>query len=660
MPKLLVVFALFCELVVSEGRGFSSATPSPFHHRNLSVTADPLPLGHSCPSRFTGESDDPLSTNITAVCPLGFYCHSQDKCKCLSIPHEIAVCEDKPQLRFAVLDCKCATYDPSDGYAVIGPCVYNCESQQTANKSRGKDLKDLVYHIFPTDNSSLNDYMCGPFNRTGTLCGDCKPGQYPLAYSFNLTCIPCPDRDVKWNWLKYIAAAYGPLTFFCLVVLFFKINTVSSHLFPVIFYSQWMSTPALIRIVYLAVQYRPKTFMGTKILLCIYGIWNLDFFRPYYSSFCLGIGVLPTIAIEYAIGVYPLVFIALTYLLILAHDRQYRIVMLLFRPFQILFGIFKRNWNIRTSVLDAFSTFYFLSQNKILSVTFDLLAPMRVYHLYPHHHNYTFGLYYAGHVQYFGSDHLPYAILALILLLVFCVLPYTVLTFYPFRFFQKLINLLPFRWYILHTFVDTFQGCYKDGTQGTRDCRWFAGLYLSIRLVLYVVYSLTLGAIFFPLCAIILLLLIILVIIVQPYKPQKASHAKINAVFFTLYTMIYLCFCGGDMAGTKSPQFIAVFYTLAVLVALIPLICMLVFFCYWVYTTCKSARQMVAALRRGYTVMGGEQQSEEFCDRVVNPHNYPVLPNTAGHGGASRPQGRLAVEHSRSKFSPLRDCSVHD
>ena len=42
----------------------------------------------------------------------------------------------------------------------------------------------------------------------------------------------------------------------------------------------------------------------------------------------------------------------------------------------------------------------------------------------------------------------------------------------------------------LHAFMDAFQGCYKDGTNGTRDCRYFAGLQLVLRLLFPVIFSL--------------------------------------------------------------------------------------------------------------------------------------------------------------------------
>ena len=57
------------------------------------------------------------------------------------------------------------------------------------------------------------------------------------------------------------------------------------------------------------------------------------------------------------------------------------------------------------------------------------------------------------------------------------------LLFYPMKWFQKCLNCLRLSHVALHTFVDSFAGCYKDGTEpGTRDCRYFAALYLLVLL----------------------------------------------------------------------------------------------------------------------------------------------------------------------------------
>jgi len=46
-------------------------------------------------------------------------------------------------------------------------------------------------------------------------------------------------------------------------------------------------------------------------------------------------------------------------------------------------------------------------------------------------------------------------------------------------------------------FTDTFQGAYKNETNGTRDCRWFAVIYPSTRILSYIIkilYALTLSS----------------------------------------------------------------------------------------------------------------------------------------------------------------------
>ena len=123
-----------------------------------------------------------------------------------------------------------------------------------------------------------------------------------------------------------------------------------------------------------------------------------------------------------------------------------------------------------------------ISNVKFLSVSFNLLIPVSVYELHRDHYNYSLGLYYAADLEYFGSENLPYGILAIIMCLFFVILPVTTLAFYPFSFFQRFLNLFSVRWYILHTFMDAFQGCYKDGTEpGTRDCQWFYfGVFFSV------------------------------------------------------------------------------------------------------------------------------------------------------------------------------------
>ena len=130
------------------------------------------------------------------------------------------------------------------------------------------------------------------------------------------------------------------------------------------------------------------------------------------------------------------------------------------------------------------ATFILLLYNKILSVSFDLLVFTRPFNstgkitgIY---------LYNDATVVYFGKQHLPYGIMAILFFLVFNILPFLLLLFYPMKCFQSCLNQLKLSHIILHTFVESFMGYYKDGTEpGTKDCRYFAAMFLLLRISFY-------------------------------------------------------------------------------------------------------------------------------------------------------------------------------
>ncbi len=512
----------------------------------------------------------------------------------------------------------CATYNMARNTTEIGACIF-----------RNKYYKYLhyeAYYSLPKKASELTEAICGEVNRTGTLCGRCLPDHYPLAYSFNMTCVPCPHPH--WNWLWYIMAAYLPLTLFYFIILFFKINAVSSHLFAVVYYCQMLSLPAVLRNIMTRIMLRanPDYLMAGKIIVSIYGIWNLDFFRAFYSDLCLGIGVLPTLALDYAIAVYPLLLMVVSYLLITLYDRNYRVVTAMWSPFQRLFSLFRRNWNIRTSVIDSYATFFLLSYVKFLSVSFDLLAPTRVYRLYEDRYNHTWALYYAGHLEYFGKEHLPYGVLAIVVLCFFVILPALTIAFYPFKFFQKFLSLFPVRWFFLRTLMDTFQGCYKDGTApGTRDCRWFPSVFFAVRLILLLVYFGGDYTMFIVLSTLTLTLHSTLVVMVQPFKPALAHFTLINVVFLQFMVLQLVLNVVMVLAATLSDPYLHVLYTFMAILACIPLLYATISISHWVYKHRKfswEVRRRLGAWRRGYARLP-EPSEAALPDRIENPENYP-------------------------------------
>ena len=85
--------------------------------------------------------------------------------------------------------------------------------------------------------------------------------------------------------------------------------------------------------------------------------------------------------LDMAVGVYPLLLMIPTYFLIGLYDRNFRPTIVLWKPFKAILKLFRRGIEERTSLIDAFSTFFLLSNIKLLLSSFDLLVPVMVYQL---------------------------------------------------------------------------------------------------------------------------------------------------------------------------------------------------------------------------------------------------------------------------------------
>ena len=175
---------------------------------------------------------------------------TEKKCECVkNLFKGIIKCDNKSSTA-SVLDCYCATIDDETNKAVAGSCFYNYENND-------KVLHDVLYH-------NISDDVCEDFNRTGTLCGKCINGTYPLAYSFDLKCVTCDDDRANWAW--FIVVATVPSTIFFLVVIIFKINLTSSYLHGFVLFSQGISFLANMRIILRADSYLKGSLSGIYYL----------------------------------------------------------------------------------------------------------------------------------------------------------------------------------------------------------------------------------------------------------------------------------------------------------------------------------------------------------------------------------------------------------
>ena len=80
--------------------------------------------------------------------------------------------------------------------------------------------------------------------------------------------------------------------------------------------------------------------------------------------------------------------------------------------------------------------------------------------------------------------------------------------------------------------MESFQGSFRNETDGTTDCRWFASSYLLfLRIICTMLVSVFKGAYFFPTASVLLIAAATGVYMIQPYKKSTHNTFKSTVIF---------------------------------------------------------------------------------------------------------------------------------
>ena len=145
-----------------------------------------------------------MSNNSACFCQTGLFL-KDGHCRCGVYPYNTIYMYCNGTHSF-LLSRYCATFDDKNQLLSIGSCLHTPDP-------RGQNYTAEYYHLLK-GHCLTNNSICQHLKRTGTLCGRCLPDHYPLAYSYNSNCVRC--SHARWNWVRYITAAYLPLTLFYL------------------------------------------------------------------------------------------------------------------------------------------------------------------------------------------------------------------------------------------------------------------------------------------------------------------------------------------------------------------------------------------------------------------------------------------------------------
>jgi len=133
--------------------------------------------------------------------------------------------------------------------------------------------------------------------------------------------------------------------------------------------------------------------------------------------------------------------------------------------------------------------------------------------------------YWDATVELYGKDQIATTAAILIVPLCFTVFSVVLLIVYSTKCFQKCFGHCHWRrQQAVHTFMSAFNGYYKDESEGTRDCRYFAAVDLVITIIPPLIYATTQNAMFLSLTLFFVIILAILTVVMNPYKKQYAWY----------------------------------------------------------------------------------------------------------------------------------------
>ena len=457
------------------------------------------------------------------TCPTWLFRSEEDWCSCGSSLVNVVTCNNETG-DVGILGSFCLTSygtRPDQTNPVVGSCLYAQNHGTPTEGGAG------LYVTVARNISEQDEQLCGYLNRKGRLCGACKSDYFVSAYSYDLKCYRC-RTGLAGNILAYVTVAYVPQTLFLVVVVLFRISFTSPRYTMAILICQIYAIPESQRVIY---QYTRNSHFVVpfKLISTLYGIWNLDFFRALIPPICLPLDTVQVIAIDYLTALYPLLLLVCFYALVTAHDRGCWLIMKLWRPFLLRIARTRRQWNVKNSIIDAFAAFILLSFMKFVYTSIDLLISTSVVDMHGSRIGYVH--YYDATIDFFGPRHKPYAITAIGVLVLSLLFPLSLLL-YPMNRFQRLLNRCRLNSPALRTFMECFQGNYRDRTDGGLDCRYFSAVYPLLRLAGSSIYASTRNNVFFPAISLTFIAITATVVMLRPYKKQYDKYNNLDALLW--------------------------------------------------------------------------------------------------------------------------------
>lgn len=582
-----------------------------------------------------------LSTSVQALftdCPPGFV-YQEQKQKCL--------CSAATQTQQYMGITRC---DTENFHGLLNKRYWaGCDTNSTlltatcpAGYCRYDDDISNPLYILPKSCQELDEYLCGPRQRKGRLCGECANNYTVFFHSEQYNCREC--RLHYLGWLFYILSELLPVTVVFLTVVFLNVHITAGLWNSIILYAQiidFVGTRS-----FQSSELSKGLSTLTSIYRLIYGSFNLDFFKYENTlSFCLweGATVMDVLVFRYLTAAYAILLLLI--LLLSFKSPYWNKCQSVWERGQAAMG----RSHHKDLVTHGISAFLVLSYAFCVKVSFQLLSSIQLHG--QGHTPVKRVVLLSGNIEYFSAGHLPYALPA-IFVLILTTLPPIILIVYP-NGIQAISGCLgehrmeklddycsrpscgvvqkTFRISRFKPLFDSFQGCFKD------RYRFFAGLFFLYRFIISLVSALTTDLVTFHATLVILsVLMLAFHAFAQPY--QRPLYNYLDSFIFTNLAIINALYLYNDFSNYPQANVASVFQLVLVY---LPLILVTVLWALFGITGCsKKARYNLRKVNQHiplYKIGADEEIEMKAIDeaRTGTPFDQDHLPHRMFKDGDS-------------------------
>ena len=468
---------------------------------------------------------------ILTDCPLGFFHSKTSKiCTCVNYDegyHGLVHCHDKT-FKISIRRGMWAGYVNQQVVTSRSPSSYS--SYHTSSKTK-KNLYQLPSLVEFPDNYSvvLNNFICNE-RRSGVLCGYCIPGH---TVYYNSPDFECKKESTlcQLGWFFYILASLVPLTIMFLIITAFGIPFTAGNLRGFLLFSQILVSMDLTGDGATILNHNSVAVL-TSIWKLLYNVFNLRFFYLDRMSFCLmkGASALDVLALQYLATIYSLILIIIVAVSLnhcaVSCNRLCKCV---------------RFTTLKYSFVNSLAALLILCYGNCAYISLRILNNAILLGKNGAHIGES-RVFLQGNMIYFGSEHLPYAIPALLCLCTVIALPLFMFTLLPIlhqalakcHLENSKLGIWVCKLYLggrLKPFYDVFQGCFKE------RYHFFAGLYFLYDFLILAAYPTTetYGEIVFATQAI-LIGILTLHCLAQPYT--NPLHNALDTLLFSNLILI--------------------------------------------------------------------------------------------------------------------------